>query len=84
MFIKSDERFTLNQLPKGMTAVVADIEAGIREGLPLLEWGILPGAEVAVQGRSSLGDLTTYRVRDTMIALRREQASHIAIHLTAE
>lgn len=44
-----------------------------------LDLGIVPGTVVAAELLSPSGDLTAYRIRDTLIALRREQASLISI-----
>lgn len=42
-----------------------------------LDLGITPGAEIEVVMRSAFGDPVAYRVRDSLIALRREQADWI-------
>jgi DtxR family Mn-dependent transcriptional regulator len=45
----------------------------------LLDLGFVPGTEVEAELRSAGGDPTAYRIRGTLIALRRDQASMIAI-----
>ena len=45
----------------------------------LMDLGILPGTPITVENRSPFGDPTAYRVRGTVIALRREQAGLIRI-----
>ncbi len=50
----------------------------------LMDLGILPGAAIEVEMHSPLGDPTAYRVRDTLIALRREQARMIQIEKVAQ
>lgn len=45
----------------------------------LLDLGFVPGTEVEVDLVSPLGDPTAYRVRGTLVALRREQAGMIRI-----
>lgn len=45
----------------------------------LLDLGVLPGTIIGVEMRSPSGDPTAYRVRETLIALRQEQATHIQI-----
>jgi DtxR family Mn-dependent transcriptional regulator len=50
-----------------------------------LDLGIVPGTLVAAELTSASGDPTAYRIRDTLIALRREQAALIHIeHLSPE
>jgi DtxR family Mn-dependent transcriptional regulator len=47
----------------------------------LLDFGLLPGTLVSAEMLSPAGNLTAYRVRDTLIALRREQAVNIQVIL---
>jgi DtxR family Mn-dependent transcriptional regulator len=49
----------------------------------LLDLGIVPGTLVTAELVSPSGDPTAYRIRDTLIALRREQASFIEIERLA-
>lgn len=49
----------------------------------LLDLGFVPGTEVQVELRSPNGDPTAYRVRGTLVALRREQAALIRIEKEA-
>jgi DtxR family Mn-dependent transcriptional regulator len=44
-----------------------------------LDLGILPGTPITAEITSPGGDLTAYRIRDALIALRREQAAHIRV-----
>ncbi len=44
-----------------------------------MDLGIVPGTQVTVEMHSPSGDPTAYRIRDTIIALRKEQAQHIRI-----
>jgi Fe2+ transport system protein FeoA len=46
-----------------------------------MDLGILPGTRIEVEMRSPLGDPTAYRVRGSVIALRRRQAQNIVIRL---
>lgn len=45
----------------------------------LLDLGFVPGTEVAVEMSGPGGDPTAYRVRDTLVALRQEQARLVQI-----
>ncbi|ANH38529.1 FeoA domain protein [Nocardioides dokdonensis FR1436] len=49
-----------------------------------MDLGVLPGVEVRSETRSPLRDPTAYRVRGTLIALRRSQARGIHIVLQDE
>jgi Fe2+ transport system protein FeoA len=72
---------TLDELKPGETATVTRLMAGGMNRRRLMDLGILPGTQLAVELRSPLGDPVAYRVRDTLIALRNEQARQIEITL---
>lgn len=66
-------------LPAGETARVREIaaEAGIRQRLGDL--GLITGTRVTCEGKSPLGDPTAYRIRGTVIALRKEDAAKVFV-----
>lgn len=69
----------LGELEPGEKATVLRIDDAC-QGLTrrrFLDLGITPGAEIEVVMRSAFGDPVAYRVRDSLIALRREQANWI-------
>jgi DtxR family Mn-dependent transcriptional regulator len=71
----------LSMLKEDETARVVGLSAACRgmERRRLLDLGFVPGSKVEVEMVSPSGDPTAYRVRDTIIALRREQADLIRI-----
>lgn len=72
----------LSILKADETARVAGLSGACRgmERRRLLDLGFVPGSAVQVEMVSPAGDPTAYRVRDTIVALRREQADLIRIH----
>ena len=50
----------------------------------LMDLGIVPGTVIEAEMKSPTGDPTAYRVRNALIALRREQAEHIQIEKQME
>lgn len=71
----------LHDLEEGQEGKVLDISPQIR-GLDrrrLLDLGVLPGTVVKAEMVSPGGDPTAYRIRETLIALRQEQARHIRV-----
>jgi DtxR family Mn-dependent transcriptional regulator len=72
---------TLRSLDVGSSAVVQGISPRCRgaERRRLLDLGLVPGTKIEAEMISPSGDPTAYRVRDTLIALRTEQAD--LIHL---
>lgn len=76
----TEERF-LSGLRPGARATVLGLTPACRgaERRRLLDLGFVPGTPVEVEMVSPAGDPTAYRVRGTVIALRREQAGLIRI-----
>jgi DtxR family Mn-dependent transcriptional regulator len=74
----------LSALKRGEQATVTAISPRCRgpERWRLMDLGILPGTVITAELFSRGGDPTAYRVRDTLLALRREQAD--LIHITRE
>jgi ferrous iron transport protein A len=70
---------TLDELPRDAEAVVTSLDASGPERRRLMDLGLLPGIEVRAERTSPLGDPTAYRVRGSLIVLRRSQARGIHI-----
>lgn len=71
----------LTALRRGETALVGALDQGL-QGFTrrrLLDLGLTPGARITAELPSMLGDPVAYRVRGTLIALRRDQAEHVLI-----
>ena len=75
---------TLDQLDFGQIATVTALNVGGANRRRLMDLGILPGTQLAVDLRSPLGDPTAYLIRGAVIALRREQAKQIEISLEVQ
>ncbi len=71
----------LHTLRVGEEANVVAVSRACRgpERRRLMDLGILPGAKIEVAMPSPLNDPVAYRVRDTLIALRKDQAQMILI-----
>lgn len=70
---------TLDQVPRSGRAVVTRLDARGQQRRRLMDLGVVPGVEVRAEQTSPLGDPTAYRVRGTVIALRRAQAQGIHV-----
>lgn len=71
----------LTALRPGQRATVCRLDDGL-QGFTrrrLLDLGLTPGTAIAAEARGLFGDPTAYRVRGTLVALRRDQAEHILI-----
>jgi len=69
----------LGRLPVGARARVVDIKGGGKHQRRMLDMGFVPGAEVTVMRRASLGDPTEYRVKGTGIAMRHSDANSVMV-----
>jgi DtxR family Mn-dependent transcriptional regulator len=80
-FHLEEELQFLSNLKPGEKARVRELSRACRgaERRRLLDLGFVPGTEVEVEMVSPAGDPTAYRVRGTVIALRREQAALIRV-----
>jgi DtxR family Mn-dependent transcriptional regulator len=72
---------TLLDLAPGETGRVLAISPACRgpQRRRLLDLGVVRGTEIAAELRSAAGDPIAYRIRDALIALRRQQAEWIRI-----
>ena len=70
---------TLDLLKVGQSATITAIHITDAERRRLLDLGILPGTQIENVMASPLGDPVAYRVRNSIVALRREQAELIEV-----
>ena len=71
---------TLDQLPRGETATVADLDEQGAVGAALREAGIAAGAEVEVLARGLIGATPlSVRVGRAVVALRRTEARRVSV-----
>ncbi|MBM3860287.1 MAG: DNA-binding protein [Verrucomicrobia bacterium] len=71
----------LSAQPTGQCCRVAQLSPRCRgaERRRLMDLGFVPGTVVEVELRGPMGDPTGYRVRETLVALRREQAEWVLV-----
>jgi DtxR family Mn-dependent transcriptional regulator len=71
----------LTALEPGRCAVVHRLDEALRgfTRRRLLDLGLTPGAEIRAEYASFLGDPVAFRVRGSLIALRRDQARHVLV-----
>ena len=72
---------TLASLPHGQAAEVVSLDAGCQgfSRRRLMDLGFTPGARLAPALQTFAGDPRAYRVRGTLVALRRDQANHVLV-----
>jgi Fe2+ transport system protein FeoA len=69
----------LGELLVGSRARVAEVKGGGRHQRRMLDLGLVPGAEVTVMRKASLGDPVEYRIKGTAIAMRRTDADSVMV-----
>jgi DtxR family Mn-dependent transcriptional regulator len=76
------QRESLSGLGEGESAEVVRISPACRgfERRRLMDLGVVPGTRIEYDNTGLTGGLVSYRVRGTVIALRREQTDMISIH----
>jgi len=74
---------TLDQINVGLTAIVTNLHSVAAERRRMLDLGILPGTVIETVMSSPLGDPVAYRIRNAVVALRREQAELIEVQAVA-
>jgi len=79
-------RLTLADLGLGQQADIVRIGEACRgiERRRLMDLGLVPGTAITLERRGMTGGASAYRVRGTLIALRREQAQTIGVELRPE
>lgn len=70
---------TLDQLPRGSSAVITALDTRGPERNRLMDLGLLPGGTIRPDLTSPLGDPTAYLVCDSLIVLRRSQTREIHV-----
>lgn len=70
---------TLSSLKVGEKGVVLGISKALRgqQRRRLMDLGVVPGSEIAVEMKSAGGDPSAYRIKGALIALRKKQADKI-------
>lgn len=69
----------LSHLSRGQTATIQGISAPGTLRLRLQELGFTPGADVQLVARSAFGGALAFRLRGSMVALRRADSSCVEI-----
>lgn len=77
---QTDGIISLHDLPVGRTATVNSLLAKGLTRRRMLDLGLVPGTRVEALRISPAGDPKAYRIREAVIAFRKEEAHQILIH----
>lgn len=73
----------LHQARPGERVEIVALEGDRERRQRLMDLGLVPGTRVETVRRSPLGDPILYRVRSTLVALRREDAARVQVRRLA-
>lgn len=71
----------LSELRKGEKAMIVSVNLDGLTRRRFYDLGFIPGTKVQVVFESPLGDPVAYLVRDTLIALRKNESENIEVEL---
>jgi ferrous iron transport protein A len=71
--------YKLSDIPVGQSCRVKELKVKELLKQRILDLGMVPNTEIYVLRRSPWGDPTAYLIRDTCIALRKEESDKIIV-----
>lgn len=74
-------RLTLDRLDNEVSGLIVGIQAEGHIRRRLLDLGFVPGTKVKAVRRSPIGDPIAFKIRGTLIALRKEVARQVLVSL---
>ena len=75
-------RIMLRKMEKNQSGKITAIKIGGELGHRIREMGLVPGTEVAVQGRAPLYDPVALRVMGGTLTLRNNEADYIEVEVS--
>ncbi len=76
-----DKSMTLDQVPVGETCTVQDLDMSGVMRRRLQDLGMIGGTQVVPTKKSPRNGPTAYKMRESVYALRQEDASHVNVTL---
>ncbi|MEN8139904.1 MAG: FeoA family protein [Thermodesulfobacteriota bacterium] len=74
-------RVLLRKMRKNQRGTIARVRVGGELGQRIREMGLVPGTEIAVQGRAPLYDPVALRIMGGTLTLRNNEADHIEVEV---
>ena len=81
---RRSETIPLCDLPRGQRATIEEIELSAGDSEQLMLFGFMPGVEVMPGPSGPGGDPRVYCLDGTEVAVRRETARHILVHIAGD
>lgn len=70
---------TLDQLEKGDTALITEIQGDDAVAIRLMEMGVIDGESIQLIGFAPLGDPIEFSIRGYRLTLRRKEAARVVV-----
>lgn len=80
----SPPMLTLDQLEKGASAVITEIQGDDAVAVRLMEMGVIDDESVTLVGFAPLGDPIEISIRGYRLTLRRKEAARIVVKATSD
>lgn len=74
----------LRRMAKNQTGTIAAVKVGGELGQRIRDMGLVPGTDIAIQGRAPLNDPVALRVMGGTLSLRNNEADFIEVHVDDE
>jgi len=75
------QRILMRQMKDNQSGTIAGIKANGELGRRIRDMGLVPGAEITIQGRAPLYDPVALRVMDVTLTLRNKEADFIEVEV---
>ena len=69
----------MRQMKKHQSGTIATVKAAGELGRRIREMGLVPGAEITIQGRAPLNDPVALRIMGGTLTLRNNEADYITL-----
>lgn len=75
-------RINLRQMKKNQSGIISSVKAPGELGRRIREMGLVPGAEITIQGRAPLNDPVALRLLGGTLTLRNNEADYIVVEIS--
>ena len=74
-------RIMMRQMKRNQSGVIKSVKANGELGRRIRDMGLVPGAEIKIQGRAPLYDPVALRVMGFTLSLRNNEADYIEVEI---
>ncbi len=74
----------MREMSENQSGIIKKISATGEIGKRIREMGLVPGAMIQIQGRAPLKDPVAIKIKDFVLTLRNDEASHIMVEVDTD